>query len=98
MFAGNAGTEITNVELHAFFGLARAHQDLPAPVTVLKRVVNQVGKHLMNGIAVNRDGGSCCVHQRQLDATAGGEVLKGLHRILQQFARRGRLEIEVLLA
>ena len=97
MFAGDAGTEITNVKLHTVLGLARPHQDLPTAVTVLQRIVNQVRKHLMNGIAIDRDGGSCRVHQRQLDATAGGPVFKGLDGILQQLARRGRLEIEFLL-
>src|SRR5215469_3121971 len=53
MLAGDSGTKIADVELHAILRFTGADQDLPAFLAILHGVVDQIAKHLMNCVTIH---------------------------------------------
>ena len=106
VFGGDAGSEILNVEFDSEFdsapGGAGAEGDASAGTSVFHGIVNQVGKNLMNGLAIGEDqrqgfGRDIAILRMldlQFDSVTAGDLAETLFGVMQQFQRGNGFYVE----
>src|SRR5580700_10127316 len=95
---GNARAEIAHIEFNAAFRTPRPQNQPSTRRSVLKRIVDEVGKNLVDGLAIGTDQVRRRVFHLQVDTVSTRQFAEVLDCLLQNLCRGYGLNVKSLLA
>src|SRR5215469_15675072 len=98
MFRRDTGTEIADVKFGSELRFLHADRDLVALAGVLQRVVNQIGKDLMDGLGIGGNHRVRGVVKHEFHVTTARNSREALQGVFEQLGSRRWMHDEPLLS